>query len=239
MDYSSEINSVIYGVFIALIGSMVLSFILWILDIIARWKINTKAGRTGWFALIPCLSEFTLFDLATGMGWLGVVYFILSLFGLSISFSQLMQLSSGTYDFTSPGGLSSGLSMLISVVSWVLSIFLAVKLSRAFGKGVGYIILLIFVAPIARMMLGFGSAVYYGVDGEGTDGYGNVGGTTAQGPDPNTGAFGGTVPPAPDNGPFNNMTPPPAPQMRFCTHCGAEYKAGSKFCEQCGGPLES
>ena len=42
----------------------------------------------------------------------------------------------------------------------VLSILIAVKLAKAFGKGTGFIIGLILVAPIFYLMLGFGNAQY-------------------------------------------------------------------------------
>ena len=44
----------------------------------------------------------------------------------------------------------------------VYAIYLAVKIAPAFGKGIGTILLTIFVAPVAYLYLGFGDARYQG-----------------------------------------------------------------------------
>ena len=49
---------------------------------------------------------------------------------------------------------------LVPFGAFVLSILIAVKLAKAFGKGTGFIIGLILVAPIFYLMLGFGNAQY-------------------------------------------------------------------------------
>ena len=46
--------------------------------------------------------------------------------------------------------------------SLIIGIYLGIKLSPAFGKGVGMILLIIFLYPLAFLMLGFGSAQYHG-----------------------------------------------------------------------------
>lgn len=60
----------------------------------------------------------------------------------------------------------SGLYLLLILIPCVgpliYVIFLAVKLSPAFGKGIGTTLLLIFLAPIAYLYLGFGDAQYRG-----------------------------------------------------------------------------
>lgn len=54
------------------------------------------------------------------------------------------------------------LLMLIPIVSLIISIILAIDVARAFGKGIGFAIGLILLAPIFYMILGFGSAQYQG-----------------------------------------------------------------------------
>lgn len=54
------------------------------------------------------------------------------------------------------------LLMLIPVVNFVVIIMVYVKLAKAFGKGTGFGIGLIFLAPIFMCMLGFGDAQYIG-----------------------------------------------------------------------------
>lgn len=54
----------------------------------------------------------------------------------------------------------------VPVVGWIISVTLGivsiVKLGKAFNQSTGFIIGLIFLAPIFEMILGFGSAQYVG-----------------------------------------------------------------------------
>lgn len=54
------------------------------------------------------------------------------------------------------------LLMCIPVVNFVVLIMVYVKLAKAFGKGTGFAVGLIFLAPIFMCMLGFGDAQYEG-----------------------------------------------------------------------------
>lgn len=44
----------------------------------------------------------------------------------------------------------------------IASVLISIKLAKAFGKGVGFMVGLFFLAPIFRLILGFGSADYQG-----------------------------------------------------------------------------
>lgn len=52
--------------------------------------------------------------------------------------------------------------MLVPLVNFVIAIMTNIKLAKAFGKGTGFGILLIFLAPIAMPMLAFGNTSYVG-----------------------------------------------------------------------------
>lgn len=54
------------------------------------------------------------------------------------------------------------LLMCIPVVNFVAMIMVYVKLAKAFGKGTGFAVGLIFLAPIFMCILGFGDAQYEG-----------------------------------------------------------------------------
>lgn len=49
---------------------------------------------------------------------------------------------------------------LIPVVNFVIAILVAIEIAKAFGKGGGFVVLLILLPFIALPMLGFGSATY-------------------------------------------------------------------------------
>lgn len=47
-----------------------------ILTFAALWKIYVKAGKPGWACLIPFYSQYCLFDIAWGSGWLFLLTFV-------------------------------------------------------------------------------------------------------------------------------------------------------------------
>ena len=53
---------------------------------------------------------------------------------------------------------------LLRIVLVVINIMYCIKLSRAFGHGIGFAIGLILLQPIFLLILGFGSDPYYGAD---------------------------------------------------------------------------
>lgn len=56
--------------------SMIVSLVICVLTIIAMWKIFTKAGKPGWASIVPFYSQYCLFDIAWGNGWLFLLCFI-------------------------------------------------------------------------------------------------------------------------------------------------------------------
>lgn len=54
------------------------------------------------------------------------------------------------------------LLMLVPIVNIVVGILCLIKLAKAFGKGGGFAVGLIFLSPIFMCILGFGSAEYIG-----------------------------------------------------------------------------
>lgn len=96
-----------------------------ILTIVALWKVFVKAGKPGWACIIPFYSQFCLFDLAWGNGWLFLLTFV-------------------------------------PCVNFIVMIMLYFKLAKAFGKGTGFGLGLLFLNTIFVLILGFGDAKYIG-----------------------------------------------------------------------------
>lgn len=71
-----------YDALLTLIGAgyatvyLVVALAISILNIIAMWKIYAKAGRPGWACLIPFYSQYCLFDIVWGNGWLFLLSYI-------------------------------------------------------------------------------------------------------------------------------------------------------------------
>ena len=128
---------------------MVMMLVWFILQVIADWKIFEKAGEPGWKSIIPIYNTFVEYDIC----WNG-------LYGLLFLAAPIISSFLTTGD-----GAPSWHAIVVtalSVVTFVLHFIQSVKLSKAFGKGTGFGILLFILGPICRLVLGFGSARYVG-----------------------------------------------------------------------------
>ena len=144
-----------FGIAIALVG------VVWyVLQVVAYWKIFTKAGKPGWHSIIPVLNTWDEFDLSWNrtMAWVFLALTIVT----SILSKSLPQ---------NNGEASTGITFL-GVVAFICAIALIVialineyKLAKAFGKGFGFFIGLVLLNPIFKLILGFGSARYQGRQG--------------------------------------------------------------------------
>lgn len=133
----------------AFVTVAVIIWMAWlILQIIADWKIFTKANRPGWKCLIPFYSNWVEYDIC----WkapLGLAYVISAMSGyVFLNFANTISCVCG--------------AILVSFAV-VLHIVESFKLARSFGRGNGFAICLVFFGPIARIILGFGKSQFVGI----------------------------------------------------------------------------
>ncbi len=112
---------------IGLFGGLVYMAIF-ILMIVASWKIYEKAGKPGWACIVPIYSAIVLLEII-GKPWWWL------------------------------------LLMLIPGVGLIWGIWAINLLSKSYGKGVGFTLGLLFLAPIFYPILGLGNAKYEGPAG--------------------------------------------------------------------------
>jgi hypothetical protein len=100
-------------------------------------KIFEKAGRPGWPAIIPVYNTWILYQIAGKPGWLAliVIFFFIPL---------------------PPLAIIAGLILL------VITLIVDLELSKRFGKGVGFAIVLFLLPWIGIPILAFGKAQYNG-----------------------------------------------------------------------------
>ena len=127
------------GGIMAFLGGMLLILAIpLILMIVASIRIFSKAGQTGWHAIIPILNMWRWCEIGGKPGWWGIVILFVGIIPVV--------------------GAIASLVMLVMVTHGV---------STNFGKGVGFTLGLIFLAPIFYLILAFGSAQYVGQGGGG------------------------------------------------------------------------
>lgn len=138
----------LFGIF-----SVPFTIVFLVLEIAADWMIFQKAGEPGWKSIIPVYNGYVSYRIVwrTEFFWINLV--------LSAAANSMMSWYNG-------GGsaLIGVFAFVLSVLAAVFEILYAIKTARAFGKGTGFILGLIFLNPIFRIILGFGSAQYLGAD---------------------------------------------------------------------------
>lgn len=147
------------GMFI-MMSVCILAF--WILLIVARWKIFTKAGEAGWKSIIPFYADYIQWRI----GWNRTNLFWVYLAGLIVGY-LLMSLGGYPLDGSTATAATMnmplvGIGTLLVFAAAILGLIAAYKLFQSFGYGVGFFILYIFLSPIALLILGFGSARWTG-----------------------------------------------------------------------------
>ena len=138
------------GIVAASLTTIVIIELIWlILQIIADWKIFHKAGEGGWKSIIPILNTIVEYDICWS-GFFGLLFLVMTFL------SSFMAV--GT-DAPAWKGIVAGVCGIIALVLHIIQSF---KLSKVFGHGIGLGLVLLFLGPIGRLILGFGGSEYVG-----------------------------------------------------------------------------
>lgn len=146
---------------------LTVGLIIGVLLIIAGWRIFEKAGEKGWKILIPIYNTFILFRICGIEKWfwamLGATIFASILMGADMPTATTVT-SDGVWTY-SVADLTGHTAYIIGtaiscVVGLATTITVAIRLAKAFGKGVGYTLGIIFLPNIFTLILGFGKAKY-------------------------------------------------------------------------------
>jgi hypothetical protein len=133
-SYSSTSNSSHSGNAAIIIAAVLIGLIVYIVEVIAFWKLFQKAGRPGWPAIIPIYNTWVLFEIAGKPGWW-------ALLGLS--------------------GIIPVLGLVGGIAFFVLYIIAMLELARRFGKSTTFAVVgLIIFSIVGLLILAFGPAKY-------------------------------------------------------------------------------
>ena len=138
----------VFGIYILTILCTIIA-ILWAITTFAYWLLFMKAGESGWKALIPIYSAYKMYDLI----WKGGAYifiFIISVVAAIIS----------TYLNDNILALIISEAMYLAVL--IISIIAALKMSKAYGHGIGFAIGLILLPHVFLLILALGKSQYVG-----------------------------------------------------------------------------
>lgn len=119
-----------FGAFMGVYMFLVLAIA--VIQIIAMWKIFTKAGEAGWKSLIPIYNSVILFKISGLSPWLLLTY------------------------------LTTFIPVVGWIVVLVITILQANGLAKAFGKSTGFTVGLVLLSSIFYLILGFGKDEYIG-----------------------------------------------------------------------------
>ena len=134
-SYLNEADSLtsFTGVLLTLLTTyLIFILIILILQIIAFWKVFTKAGEKGWKSLIPIYNVVVLFKISGLSPWLVLVYLV---------------------------GI---IPIIGTIACLALTIYQNYCLTKSFGKSGEFTIGLVLLPTIFYMILGFGKAEYIG-----------------------------------------------------------------------------
>lgn len=114
---------------------LIFVLILAILQIVAWWRIFSKAGEAGWKSIIPIYNVIVLFKICG-----------LSPLCIFIYFAPIIPI-------------------IGALIVFIFNIYQLHLLSKSFGKSDAFTVGLFFLGPIFQLILGFGSAEYQGPAG--------------------------------------------------------------------------
>lgn len=121
------------GVFVVY---LIIMLAIAVVSIIAMWKMFTKAGKPGWAAIVPIYNMVVLYQIA-GVNPLWLLLLV--------------------------GSIIPVVNFIVAIAFFIINILVCIKLAKAFGKGGGFAVGLIFLPFIFQCILAFGSAEYQGV----------------------------------------------------------------------------
>lgn len=129
---------------------------IWLIHIIALWRIFTKAGYAGWKSLIPFYSLYLLFRIA-GKPSSFTVVFILAIVN---TFLNIISMYFKNDDSRFILLAIWGIAIILGIVTAIIYIDYSFSLSKAFGHGIAFALGLIFLEPLFILILGLSSSQY-------------------------------------------------------------------------------
>ena len=129
-------------------------FVLLVLLVIAHWRLFKKAGVGGWKSIVPVYNTYTLFKIAWRVKyfWVMIIFQVLS---VAVTVPAI-------YNGREPMFFIKLLSALLMVITQIISVLMNFKLSRSYGHGFFFGLMLWIFPTLFMLILGLGGSKYVG-----------------------------------------------------------------------------
>ena len=131
-DIASAIGAAL-GAFMGLI--IVIAIAIVVLQIVANWKLFTKAGEKGWKSIIPFYNTAILYKISGMSPYLALLYI---------------------------GMFIPVINIFIGIAFAVLNLYQPINLAKGFNKSTGFTVGMIMLPFIFNLILGLGDSKYVG-----------------------------------------------------------------------------
>ena len=138
---------------------------MWVISVIATWKIFKKAGEPGWKAIIPIYNIYMLYKIVGMKMW----FWILICTGILLSIIMGVDGTAGVFSMTNAQLAAFNWNdHMLTVVTLVIycifalgvDIYYCIRTSKSFNHGGLFATGLFFFQPIFWLILGFGKSKY-------------------------------------------------------------------------------
>lgn len=137
-----------------LVVIVVMSFILFTIEVVTRWIIFNKAGESGWKAIIPIYSDYTMYKVSKSKKFFFLFYAAVLLSAIITGVTNDMTLS------TSVSTIVWILALLFELVAFSCRCIQSIRLANAFNQSIAFGICLILFRPIVMLILAFSKMEY-------------------------------------------------------------------------------
>ena len=184
-------------------------------SIIARWRLFKKMGYDGWVSLIPFYSDFCMFEALYGNGWRILHPIIVMIIVYCISF--LLFILSKEFSFIVFGIISYIIYIIYFVMSFVM------RLTHSFGKDGFWTFGTLMFYPVFRIVYGISDLRFNDRPYPYPEKYDT---------------FDGFVDFFRSQRKVEQVVEDDDAHKLFCSNCGAPISLNTKFCIECGTPVE-
>jgi len=141
--YMEDVLAVVSGMIVGFVIATIIGIVLWVLEIVGKYKAFSKAGQPGYTGLIPMVDEYVMGQLS-GARRDTMVLLLMKTFGAFLCLIPV----------------AGGIAYVVIVLIFECKQRNAV--AKSYGYDIGMTVLLVLIPFVAWMILGFGNAQYVG-----------------------------------------------------------------------------